>query len=82
MDETTQDERVMSRWRRIALPVSVVLNLFLIALIGGHFLHRPIPAAGSEGPLARALANMEASLSQQDSLVDALSKIAATAFRP
>jgi uncharacterized membrane protein len=53
-------------WRRIALPASIVLNIFLVALIGGHLLRgRPVIAPG-ENPLARALANAEASLSPSD----------------
>jgi uncharacterized membrane protein len=56
-----------SRWRRIALPVSVVLNLFLVALIVGHVVHnRAGFGAMGETPLARALANAEAILPSKD----------------
>ncbi len=56
----------MPGWRRVALPASIVLNLFLVALIGGHLLsvRHSEPLAGD--PLARALANAEASLSPAD----------------
>jgi uncharacterized membrane protein len=40
-------------WRRAALPASVILNLFLIALIVGHLLHTTVAPSGM--PLARAL---------------------------
>ncbi len=55
--------------RRWALPASVLLNLFLIALIGGHLLRRDahegaLPAGPI--PLARALASAEEALSPTD----------------
>lgn len=37
-----------SSWPRLALPASLLLNLFLIALIGGYMLHNP-PAAPLQG---------------------------------
>lgn len=51
------------------LPASLLLNLFLIALIGGHLLQREarqgaLPAGPI--PLARALATAEATLSPKD----------------
>ena len=53
-------------WRKLAL-ASVVLNLFLVAVVGGHVLRH---TAGERDPgppsLARALANAEASLSPSD----------------
>jgi uncharacterized membrane protein len=63
MEETVQKP---SRWWRIVLPVSLVLNLFFIAVIGGHVLrvHRGEEAFGT--PLGRALAHAEASLPPQD----------------
>lgn len=54
-----------AKWWRLALSASVVLNLFLLALIGGHFLRdgrHELPAM----PLARALARAQATLSPQD----------------
>lgn len=54
-------------WRRFVLPASLLLNLFLVALIGGHFLRgeaRPARLDGSQ--LARALANAKAVLSPED----------------
>jgi uncharacterized membrane protein len=62
----TDENREASNWRRFALPVSLVLNLFLIAMIGGHVwrVHRAGADAGT--PMARALANIEANLDQRD----------------
>lgn len=51
---------------RIALPVSLVLNVFLLALIGGHVWHNRLHGAISDRPLARALADVEATLSARD----------------
>jgi uncharacterized membrane protein len=45
-----------SSWRRMVLPVSLILNVFLAALIGGHFLRKVVPGRGAETPLVRALA--------------------------
>jgi len=56
-------------WRRFALPASVILNLFLIALIAGHLWHAPLFMNIAEGrgmPLARALARAEALLPPKD----------------
>lgn len=53
-------------WRRIALSL-LVLNLFLLALIGGHLWRtapNSTPPIGST--LASALANAEATLSSED----------------
>jgi uncharacterized membrane protein len=65
MGTVTRSGRAASPWRRIALAVSIVLNLFFVALIGGHVLHnRGIGAGGT--PLMRALARAEASLPPRD----------------
>ncbi len=59
-------------WRRVVLPLSLVLNIFLVALIGGHVLRQqfrePNPVAyGPAGSmLFRSLARAESSLSPQD----------------
>lgn len=53
-------------WRRFALPVSIVLNLFFVALVGGHLLHRHHEDVVYGTVLARALANAEAKLPPQD----------------
>lgn len=54
-------------WRRIVLVASLMLNLFLVALIGGHWLRRGINVIdANEPPLARALAAAEANLSRSD----------------
>jgi hypothetical protein len=54
-------------WQRYALPVSLLLNLFLVAIIGGHFLRHRVyePVSGSPS-LPRILANAQASLSSSD----------------
>lgn len=55
------------RWRRVLLPASLVVNLFLFALVGGHVLTHDLHARDSGGDvLVRALANAEASLSGAD----------------
>ncbi len=56
----------MSRWRRIALPVSIVLNLFLIAMIGGHVLRLRSYELNTGTLWARALARAEARLPRKD----------------
>ena len=63
MNETIQKT---SRWWRVVLPVSLVLNLFFVALIGGHALrvHKAEETFGT--PLGRALARVQASLPPQD----------------
>jgi uncharacterized membrane protein len=62
MSELTHKPPRTSVWWRVALPISIVLNLFLVALIGGHLwrLHRLEENAVT--PLGRALARAEASL--------------------
>jgi uncharacterized membrane protein len=49
-------------WRRIALPASIVLNCFLVALIGGHVWR----GQDSGAPLVRVLSNIEANLNERD----------------
>jgi len=54
-------------WRRLVLPASLALNLFLVAAIGGHFLRiRQIETSSGTSLVARAVANAEASLSKVD----------------
>lgn len=57
------DER---NWQRIALPASIVLNLFLLALVGGHLWQSHRGQADASPSLDRALANAEATLSPKD----------------
>jgi uncharacterized membrane protein len=52
-------------WRRFALPASTILNLFLLALIGGYVWHLHHGAA-ERLPMARILSNMEARLDRSD----------------
>lgn len=69
MNEIT-NVRAQPAWRRIALPASVILNLFLLAVIGGHIWHvrarAEIPGAGVA--LARALARADAILPADDAV--------------
>ncbi len=65
MNTITNNSSTVRR-RQIALPASLILNLFLLALITGHIWHNRPPPAGSDKPLARALANVEATLSARD----------------
>jgi uncharacterized membrane protein len=64
-DNTTETERKKSLARRIALPASIILNLFLVAVIGGH-LWRHRAELTTTTPLARGLARAEAVLSPAD----------------
>jgi uncharacterized membrane protein len=63
MSEISKQKRP---WSRMALPASILLNLFLLAVIGGHLLrvrnHNEVAAL----PLGRALLRAEAILSKPD----------------
>jgi len=66
---TAIDRRGSFDWRWLALSLSLLCNVFLVALIAGHFLSRRIgPAAIPLGaaPMARALERTQAILSPQD----------------
>ena len=56
-------------WSRIALPVSIILNLFLLAVIGGYLLHVRNRNENPVAPLARALLRAEAVLPKKDAEV-------------
>ena len=56
-----------SRLRRTLLPASLILNLFLLAIIGGHIVH--VRSAGEPAMLARALQAAESSLGPRDAAV-------------
>jgi len=58
--------RGTSIWRRLALPASLTLNLFLIALIGGHLVYTHRAERVMTTPLARVWANAQASLAPRD----------------
>ena len=59
--------RLQRGWWRYALPISVLLNFFLIAVIGGHVLRHRDPGEGVAVPLfQRLLTNIRANLSAQD----------------
>jgi uncharacterized membrane protein len=62
-------ENRMPGWRRIALPASIVLNLFLAALIGSHLLHGRRGEVNAATALTHALTNAEARLPPQDAAV-------------
>jgi uncharacterized membrane protein len=51
---------------RMVLVASVVLNLFLVAVIAGHLLRTQAAPPPGQSILARALANAEATLSPTD----------------
>jgi uncharacterized membrane protein len=65
----TGKNREIRSWRRLVLPVSIALNLFLVALIGGHLWQSRNDGGTSVSPLSRALAHAEASLPPQDAAV-------------
>lgn len=56
----------MSKAWRIALALSVILNLFFIAVIGGYVWRNRIAGMGGRPPFAAALARAEAGLSPRD----------------
>ena len=53
-------------WMRIALPISLVLNMFLLAFLGGQMLRAAPEAPRGDDPLARILAVAEATLPASD----------------
>ena len=55
-----------SRWWRIALALSLVLNLFFAGLVSGHIFHFYKAEERFGVPFARALAHAQASLPPQD----------------
>jgi uncharacterized membrane protein len=67
MTAITVKERQPVDWRQVALP-SLLLNLFLVALIGGYLLRDGSPGGGLalRFPLGRSLTNVEAVLSPSD----------------
>ena len=66
---TPTDRRGSFDWRWLALSLSLLCNVFLAALIAGHFLSRRIGPAASpvaSTPMAHALERAQAILSPQD----------------
>lgn len=66
---TVNDRRAGFDWRWLALSLSLLCNVFLAAVIAGHFLSRrvgtqAVPIGGT--PLARALERTQAVLSAKD----------------
>ena len=53
-------------WRRTVLAASLVLNLFLAAVVVGHLLRADIDARGGATLLARGIAQAMSSLSTRD----------------
>ena len=66
MSEISEQKR---SWSRIALPVSILLNLFLLAVIGGYLLHVRNRSENPVAPLARALLRAESILPKKDAEV-------------
>ena len=54
------------KWLRIALPLSLVLNMFLLAFLGGQMLRATPEVPRGDDPLARNLAVAEATLPASD----------------
>lgn len=54
------------KWLRIALPISLVLNMFLLAFVGGQMLRATPEVPRGDDPLARILAVAEATLPASD----------------
>lgn len=61
-----QTEIGTRKWLRIALPVSLVLNMFLLAFLAGQMLRVTSEVPIHDDPLARILAAAEATLSPSD----------------
>jgi uncharacterized membrane protein len=80
MGAIIRTDGVTPRWRRIVLPASLGLNLFLLALVGGFVWHQH----SIQGrPLIRALARVEASLQTKDAAAfDAAFKRDVPGFAP
>jgi uncharacterized membrane protein len=66
--QVSTNTRARSDWRWLALALSLVLNLFLLAAIGGHFLSRRVdsPRFAVGTPMAGAIARAEAVLNPTD----------------
>jgi len=65
----TEQNQTVSRWQRIALPASLILNLFLVAVIGGHWWQTHRNAASGRMSVTRALRHAEAIMAPQDAAV-------------
>jgi uncharacterized membrane protein len=63
---STQGSEIPGGRRRVGLAASIVLNLFLIALIAGHVWQVRRMEAHGGTPLVRALARAEAALPPRD----------------
>jgi uncharacterized membrane protein len=66
VSDITQDTATVPAWRRIVLPASVILNLFLLAVIGGYLVHARYHRMAMGPPLTRVLARAEAILGPKD----------------
>jgi hypothetical protein len=64
-----QKRSEQSRWQRIVLPASIVLNLFFVAVIGGYAWQQysAVPSAGIG--MLPALAEAESVLSREDAAI-------------
>jgi uncharacterized membrane protein len=58
--------RSSGRWQRTALAASIILNLFLLAIVGGHWWHSRAHTAGPTLPFDRVMARIESSFSPKE----------------
>jgi uncharacterized membrane protein len=57
---------VLNGWRRVAWPASLLLNVFLLAVLGGYFWRTHVLNTAERTPMGRILANVTARLSARD----------------
>jgi uncharacterized membrane protein len=66
MMERAETQSAAIGWRRVVLPASIVLNLFLAALVVGHLLRPDVAMRREATPLSQAIAQAVSSLSPGD----------------
>lgn len=66
MSTTARPNQSRTRWWRVVLPASIILNLFLVAVIASHVWQVHRSGTARELPLARALQRAEAILPPKD----------------
>ena len=69
MSKMLDDLRRLGKGWRVALLASLLVNLFLVALIGGHVLHSRMHVRDAGNSIARALTNAAAALSEPDATI-------------
>lgn len=62
----SEHSRTNGHWPRAALAASTLLNLFLLAVVGGYWWHSRTNSAAPSLPLDRVLARIEANLSPKE----------------